>query len=104
MDDATEAMEDQQEVQEALSAGFGNPFGIDEDDIMEELAGLEEEALDEDLIGLPNPIEQGEPNPIEQGVQPHPQPQPVDEEDQELDHPAETVASDHDDECHRQQT
>ena len=26
MDDATEAMEDQQEVQEALSAGFGNPF------------------------------------------------------------------------------
>ena len=80
MDDATEAMEDQQEVQEAIATGFGNPFGIDEDDLLGELAALEEEELDNQLIGLA-----GAPANINSGMAiSTPQPQ-TDPEEQELE-------------------
>lgn len=83
MEDATEAMEDQREVQEALATGFGDPFGIDEDDILAELEELEEEELDSQLVGMGAVPQQPVAVPQRQPAQPAAQ--PVDEEEAELE-------------------
>ena len=52
MDDVTEQMEEMTEITDALSMGFGGVDVMEDDDLLGELDGLEEEMLDEELAGM----------------------------------------------------
>jgi charged multivesicular body protein 5 len=45
-------MMDQEEIQEVMGRAFGNMDDVDEDDLMEELDGLEDELEMEDELGV----------------------------------------------------
>ena len=58
MDAVRETMEDQQEINDVLAMGFGDGVDVEDDaELLDELAGIEEDMLDEQLADLgPVPV------------------------------------------------
>jgi|EP01047_Picozoa_sp_COSAG01_P018738 charged multivesicular body protein 5 len=50
-DELSDMMEDAQEIQEIMGQSYGVPDDFDEDDMMAELDMLEDEIIQEDLLG-----------------------------------------------------
>merc|ERR550514_2680391 len=64
-DELSDMMEDAQEIQEIMGQSYGVPDDFDEDDMMAELDMLEDEIIQEDLLGgapdVPSYVKASEP-------------------------------------------
>lgn len=84
MDDVQETMEEQEEIGQALSQGFGLGGDVMDDmDLQDELAELEEGMLDDELAGLA-PVPQMQPTGLQPVAQPAAQPAAASAEDDEM--------------------
>ena len=66
-DELSDMMEDAQEIQEIMGQSYGVPDDFDEDDMMAELDMIEDEIIQEDLLGtapdVPSYVSSGAPEP-----------------------------------------
>ena len=66
-DDLSDMMEDAAEIQEIMGQSYGVPDDFDEDDMMAELDMIEDEIIQEDLMGsateVPSNVNSGAPEP-----------------------------------------
>ena len=84
MDDVQETMEEQEEIGQALSQGFGLGGDVMDDmELLDELGELEEGMLDDELAGLA-PVPQMQPTGLQPVAQPAAQPAAASAEDDEM--------------------